>query len=117
MHPDVDDVVDRGTIDIVHDQRVFLDETRLSAALGLPDGVGLSVVVPVRVMSTTIRYLDTMGNVVQLVHPGIHHRDETLVGLGDPLVLGSIGAGRGGWWIAARGGASLPLGRTQPNPF
>jgi thiol-disulfide isomerase/thioredoxin len=117
VHPDVDDVVDRGTIDIVHDQHIFLEESRLSAAIGLPDDIGLSVVVPLRAFSTTIRYLDTMGNVVQLVHPGIHHRNETLVGVGDPLVLGSIGAGRSGWWFTARAGASLPVGRTQPNPF
>jgi thiol-disulfide isomerase/thioredoxin len=116
-HPDTDDVVDRGAIDIVHDQHIFLQESRLSVALGLRHDLGLSVVVPLRVFSTTIRYRDAMGNVVQLVDPGIHHRNETLVGLGDPLVLGSFGAGGGGWWFTARGGASLPVGRTQPNPF
>ncbi|HTJ44718.1 MAG TPA: thioredoxin domain-containing protein [Kofleriaceae bacterium] len=116
-HPDTDDVVGRGTIDITHDQRIFLEESRLSIALGLPRGFGLSLVVPVRVFSTTIRYEDASGAVVQLANPGIHHRDETLVGLGDPILLGSITRTIGAWRVTARAGASLPLGRTQPNPF
>jgi thiol-disulfide isomerase/thioredoxin len=116
-HDDVDDVVGRGTIDIVHDQHLALADTRLSFAIGLPRGLALSLMVPFRVVSTTIRYEDNAGDVVQLEHPGIHHRDETLDGLGDPMLLGSIGRALAGWRWTARGGVSIPLGRTQPNPF
>jgi len=116
-HGDVDDVVDRGTIDIVHDQTLILAETRLAIAIGLPAGFALSVLAPLREVSTTIHYYDDSGAEVQLVRPGIHHRDETLVGLGDPMVLGSYGLALGDWRVTARAGATLPLGRTQPNPY
>jgi hypothetical protein len=47
----------------------------------------------------------------------IHHRNETLNGPGDPWLLLHGARGLGAWTVAARGGASIPLGRAEPNPF
>jgi thiol-disulfide isomerase/thioredoxin len=117
MHDDHDDVVGRGDIDIVHDQHLAITEARAAVDIGLPRGFGATLLVPFRVVSTTIRYLDTDGNTVELVNPGIHHRDETLTGLADPMLLVSGGRTSGAWHLAARAGTTVPLGRTEENPF
>ena len=67
---------------------------------------------PVRVVATTIVYRDGTGTPVQLVEPNIHHRNETLSGLADPMLLGAFSADR--WHaLTVRGGSSIPLGRTE----
>jgi thiol-disulfide isomerase/thioredoxin/plastocyanin len=73
--------------------------------------------VPVRVIGTSIRYLDRAGAEVQLVTPGIHHRDEAVSGLGDPMLLGSASGSLGGWRLTARAGLTIPIGRTEEDPF
>lgn len=113
QHDDVDDVMGQGTIPIVHDQHIALSEARLAFDVGLTTKFGASLMIPVRVVSTTIDYRDTDGNIVQLTSPNIHHRDETLTGLGDPMVLGSYAEGM----LTVRGGFSVPLGKTQEDPF
>jgi hypothetical protein len=54
-----------------------------------------------------------------VVLPGgdIHHRTETLAGPGDPWALVVVGREKGPWSLALRGGVSIPLGRTEENPF
>lgn len=51
----------------------------------------------------------------------IHHRDETIAGLGDVVVGGRIGVvlpeDVPRWTLALRTGLSLPTGHTEPNPF
>jgi hypothetical protein len=47
----------------------------------------------------------------------IHHRNETLTGPGDPWALVVFGKGAGAWSLGARAGVSIPLGRTEENPF
>jgi hypothetical protein len=116
-HDDHDDVVGRGEIDLEHDQRIAVTEARLGVDVGLPRGFGASLVVPARLVATTIRYLDGDGMVVALSNPGIHHRDETLTGLGDPMVLGSFAHASGAWRVSGRAGLTIPLGRTEENPF
>ncbi|MGE0548245.1 MAG: TlpA family protein disulfide reductase [Kofleriaceae bacterium] len=116
-HDDVDDVVGRGVIDIVHDQTMLITEGRLALDVGLTKRFAASLMVPVRVISTSIRYLDEMGSEVSLVRSGIHHRNETLVGIADPLVLGAFTSVFGPVRLTARAGASVPLGRTEEDPF
>lgn len=116
-HDDRDDVVGRGEIDIVHDQNLAVTEARLGADLGLPGGFGASLVLPLRLTSTTIDYYDAAGMAVELARPGIHHRNETVTGLGDPMVLGWYGRALGDWRLTGRAGLSVPLGRTEADPF
>jgi thiol-disulfide isomerase/thioredoxin len=110
-------VVGQGEIDIVHDQDLLISEARLHAEVGLARRFAASVMVPVRVIDTSIRYLDGSGAEVQLVTPGIHHRNETLSGIGDPMVLGAAAGSLGGWRLTARAGVTIPLGRTEEDPF
>ena len=117
QHDDHEDVVGRGEIDLVHDQDLVVTETRLSVDIGLPGGFGIGLTLPLRVVSTSIRYLDTAGMEVDLVAPGVHHRNETVSGLGDPMVLGSYGRRLGPLNVVARVGLTLPLGHTEENPF
>ena len=69
QHDDFDDVVGRGAIPIIHDQNLVVTEARLSLDAGLTEKFGASLVVPVRVISTSIIYRDGMGSQVQLVTP------------------------------------------------
>ncbi len=73
--------------------------------------------VPLRIIGSSIRYLDGDGAEVELVNDGIHHRDETVTGLGDPMLLGAAAFGLGAWRLTARAGLTIPLGRTEENPF
>jgi thiol-disulfide isomerase/thioredoxin/plastocyanin len=113
QHDDFDDVVGQGQIPIIHDQHIVLSEARLALDVGLTETFGASLMVPVRLVSTTIDYRDGKGNIVQLTSPSIHHRDETLTGLGDPMLLGSYARRM----LTLRAGVSIPLGKTEEDPF
>jgi thiol-disulfide isomerase/thioredoxin/plastocyanin len=116
-HDDFDDVQGQGAIPIVHDQDIVLSEARLALDVGLTERFSASLVVPLRVVSTGIQYLDASGMPVQLVEPSTHHRDETLTGLADPMLLGAITHTVSGLQVTARAGFSIPLGRTERDPF
>ncbi|MGN6106276.1 MAG: thioredoxin domain-containing protein, partial [Kofleriaceae bacterium] len=117
QHDDHDDVVGQGEIDIVHDQQLLVSEARLSLDAGITRRFAASLVLPVRVVGTSIRYLDTRGSEVRLVHENIHHRNETVAGIGDLMLLGSTSLSVGRWRLTARAGLTLPTGRTEENPF
>jgi len=116
-HDDHDDVVGQGEIDIVHDQALVVSEARVGIDVGISRRFGASLVLPVRLVSSRIRYLDGTGAEVALVRDGIHHRNETHAGLGDPMVLGSTSGLFGPLRLTVRGGFTLPLGRTESDPF
>ena len=117
QHDDREAVVGMGEIDLMHDQELVISEGRLALEVGLSRRFGVSVMLPLRVIGTTIRYVDLAGSEVQLERPGIHHRNETVAGLGDPMVLGSVAARLGAWRLTGRAGATLPFARTERNPF
>ncbi len=107
----------RGAIDIVHDQSLLISEARLSVGVGITRRIGLSLMVPFRIIDTSIRFNDSDGAEVMLLQPSIHHRNETVTGLGDPMLLGSTSLTLGSWRLTARGGLTLPIGRTEEDPF
>lgn len=116
-HGDYADVVGAGAIPIVHDQDIAISEARISADVGITDHLSASLIVPFRVVDTSIVYRDGNGMPVELTEPNIHHRNETLTGLGDPLLLGSYTDLVGGIRVTGRAGLSIPLGRTEDDPF
>lgn len=100
-----------------HDQRLYPLELRLAAEYGLSAALGVELQLPFRTVTTTIEYTTPDGQPYEPLDPGIHHRDETVAGLGDPWLLLRVGTSADGWWLAARPGVSLPLGRTEEDPF
>lgn len=101
----------------LHDQRLYPGELRGIAELGLTASLGMEVQVPLRIVQTSITYTTPGGLSYRPLDPGVHHRDETLFGIGDPWVLGRWAGQLAGLLVSARAGASIPLGSTEANPF
>ncbi|HEU5058714.1 MAG TPA: thioredoxin family protein, partial [Kofleriaceae bacterium] len=106
-----------GDETIVHDQRISLGELRMAAEVGVAEDIGIALSIPLRMVDTSIRYLDGGGQEVDIAGADLHHRNETLVGVVDPWVLGHWHQSMGRWSIDVRGGLSVPLGRTEEDPF
>jgi hypothetical protein len=117
QHDDFADVTGQGAIPIIHDQDLAITEARLALDVGLTERFAASLVVPVRVISTSIVYRDGAGMPVQLTEPSIHHRNETLTGFADPMLLGAATTTLAGTRFTLRAGTSIPLGRTEDDPF
>ena len=101
---------------MIHDQDLVNVESRLTADLGVLPWLSVGAVLPLRVFRTRIHYLQN-GMPVAIENPFIHHHNETLVGPGDPWVLARAASTVSGVTVGARAGASLPLGRTEDDPF
>ncbi len=101
----------------LHDQRFTVAELRASLEYGLTDALGVEVQVPVRINHTTVRFTALDGTPLVLDYENIHHRNETLFGLGDPWVVGRHAWRLGEVGLAARVGFTVPLGGTVENPF
>ncbi len=100
-----------------HHTTFWLTDFRLLAEYGLVPQLAVQATLPLRLIDTQTRYSDLSGNPLELDYPDIHHRNQTLVGLGD-VQLALHGATRvGGLELGARLGASLPTGQVHPNPF
>ena len=101
----------------LHHQKIYPFELRAIGEVGLTRTLGLELQVPFRVVSTTIQYTTPDGQPFMPLDAGVHHRDETLTGISDPLLLGRWAASLGELLLVLRAGVSLPLGHTEPNPF
>lgn len=101
----------------LHDQALQVGELRGVLELGLTDAWGIQLQLPLKLIHTTILYRRLDGTIFEPDHPTTHHRNETLVGLTDPWLSGRVAASIGTWSLVGRVGVSLPLGRTEPNPF
>ena len=101
----------------LHHQKIYPFELRAVGEVGITRTLGIEVQVPFRVVSTTIQYLTPDGQPYVPLDPNVHHRDETLTGISDPLLLGRWGVRLGELLVVVRAGVSIPLGRTEPNPF
>ncbi len=100
-----------------HDQRFWVGELRPIVEVGLNRTWGVELQLPLRLTRTGITFRRMDGTAFVPDYENIHHRNETLGGLGDPLL-----SGRGSWQLgrvrlSAKAGVSLPLGRTEENPF
>jgi len=100
-----------------HVQTLTLSEASVVAAVGVSRKVGIEVVVPVRHVVSRVRFLDAQRLPLERPEGDIHHRDETLFGIADPWLTVNAGVPVGTWTIAGRAGVTLPLGRTEPDPF
>jgi hypothetical protein len=101
----------------LHDQRTYPIELRLYGEYAVSDVVGLEAQVPFRSVTTTIDFTTPDRRVYQPLDPDVHHRDETIIGPADPWLLVRFGLLFERWWLAARPGVTLPLGKTEEDPF
>ena len=101
----------------LHDQNLYPAELRLSGEYGINRTFGVELQVPFRLVKTTIRYTTPEGQPYEPLDPGVHHRNEVVAGPADVWLLLRIGTLWNKWWLAARPGASLPVGKTVENPF
>lgn len=100
-----------------HDQGIFPVELRVIGEVGVTRAWGVEAHVPFRLVVTTIRYTTPDGAPYEPLDSGVHHRDETLAGIGDPWLLARAGTWLGAWLTQVRLGTSIPLGRTEDDPF
>jgi len=116
--PDIGPVcLSRNEAPNLHDQSIWIGELRAAVEYGVNDWLGVRLQVPVKLLATTITYRHLDGTAFEPDWVGIHHRDETLFGIGDPWLTARIGTNFQGFTLLARVGASLPLGRTEADPF
>jgi hypothetical protein len=100
-----------------HVQSITLSQASLTGAVGVWPRVGLETVVPFRHVISRIRFLDSARRPLDRPQGDIHHRNETLAGIEDPWLMVHAGHTRGAWSVAGRLGVTVPLGRTEPDPF
>ena len=100
-----------------HVQQVTSIDSAATVATGLRRGLGLELTAFWRHFTTRIRFEDADRRPLVLPQGDIHHRNETLAGIADPWLVLHAARGVGEWTVAGRAGVSLPLGRTEPNPF
>jgi hypothetical protein len=101
----------------LHDQMFYVAELRPIVEVGLTERFGLEAQLPLRFTRTTVVFRRLDRTAFTPDYENIHHRNETLLGLGDPWVSGRGAWKLGGVALVGRLGVSLPLGRTEPNPF
>jgi hypothetical protein len=104
-------------VHLFHVQDITTAQTAFTVARGLRRGLAVEGVGFLRTVVTRIRFEDDQRRPLAWPQGDIHHRNETLTGLGDPWLLLHGARGQGPWTLSARAGASLPVGRTEPNPF
>jgi hypothetical protein len=101
----------------VHDQQFWIAELRLLAELALRDWLSVELQLPLRLSATTIVFRRLDGTAFTPESADIHHRNETLVGLGDPWLQLRARRSLGAFEGSLSGGFTVPVGRTEPNPF
>ncbi len=103
-----------------HTLDIGLLEWDLDAQLGLHKRFAFEFMLPIRTTIIDATFEDAHG-VVQPGFASIHHRDETIFGLGDLTLGGRIGLvlpeNVQRWRLALRIGASVPTGHIEPDPF
>lgn len=100
-----------------HNQHLLIGELDLSAARGIAPGFGIGAIVPLRVVRDRIRFEDLAHRPYVPPNPDTHHRNETLNHVADPQLAVLLARQPGPWSINGSIGTSIPIGRTEPNPF
>jgi hypothetical protein len=100
-----------------HVQTITIGQLNLTLARGLRPGMGLEAIVPLRLVRSRIRYEDPSRHPFIPPYPDYHHRNETPVRFSDPTFSFHVARVGETWTVAGRLGLSIPLGRTEANPF
>lgn len=103
-----------------HSLDYFIVQWGVSASLVVGERIALDAEIPLHTNRNFAEFLDAEGQPIA-EYESIHHRDETLVGIGD-LRLGARyrvrrAPGLHDWSLDLRAGLRLPTGGIQPDPF
>jgi hypothetical protein len=82
----------------------------------LPE-LAVQAVLPIRIVGTRTKFTDPAGRPITLDYPSIHHRNETLIGLGDAQLLLHRGFNISSVALGLRAGVSIPLGTVHEDPY
>ncbi len=101
-----------------HELYLYLYDMRLTTALAVRDNLEVGLVVPVGLIESDAAFLRN-DRTLMSGFDSIHHRDETLVGIGDVRLVTRyrVTAPTSEFIFDVRAGVSLPTGNTEPNPF
>lgn len=112
------EILDEPTGALVYESTFVLSETRLSAGYALAPWLAVEGSLPYRIAAIDVTYRDpATGMVVTPNNGAIHARDETLQGIADPSLGVHLADERGGFRLHLRAATTLPLGRTEDDPF
>ena len=106
-----------------HQQTLLFANWNTSALWSMHHNWQLGLTVPIMIRELGIRYVlvdeanDPTGETFIPSYAGLHHRDETLVGFGDAELNIQHFRVLGKWSVAASIGSSLPLGKTEEDPY
>ena len=100
-----------------HIQSLLVSELGFTVSRGLWKGGAVDLDVPLRSVRSRVHYEDLDREPFVPNEPENHHRNETLIGIADPLVALHLAHEGETWIFSTRLGVSIPLGKTEPNPF
>jgi hypothetical protein len=103
----------------LHDQVFYVTELRPVLEYQLLEALGAELQLPLRLSATTVVYRRLDGTLFEPDYENIHHRNEVLTGVGDPWVTARLSHRVADLQlqVSGRAGLTLPLGRTEPDPF
>ena len=101
-----------------HHQGVTMLRYQTTASVGLGGGWQVMGMIPVDAKLISIEYTTMDGEPYDPPYGDIHHRNETLFGLGDGRIEAQYFFRVADGWVLGGGlGATVPLGRTEENPY
>lgn len=100
-----------------HRQRITMATLTVDATRGLTPTWAVEVSAPLRLVRSRIRYEDPAGQPFVPLDPGLHHRNETLTRIADLQAGMRWSRAFAGGAMLAGAGSSVPVGRTEHNPF
>jgi hypothetical protein len=99
-----------------HHIEQFMSDVSLDASYGVTPWLAAELRLSLRIVDVNPSYSELDGT-PKSVPNDIHHHDRTLVGPGDPWAVMRFAAASGRFVSAARLGVTLPIGRTEPDPY
>lgn len=103
-----------------HDLRIGMLQWDIDAQLGVHKRFAFEFLLPVRTTFINATFTHADGRTLDDID-SIHHRDETIAGVGDVTIGGRTGlvlpTDVPRWTLALRTGLSFPTGRIEPDPF
>src|SRR5688572_3094903 len=99
-----------------HHVDLFMTDVSLDASYGLASWLAAELRLALRIVDVNPTYSELDGTPKEVPND-IHHHDETLVGPSDPWLVLRVAGATGRLVTAARLGVTLPIGRTEPDPY